>query len=172
MSETISGEANTSEDADSSDDPAADGVHMMLWTRRPVCGARTEVIDRLSALRSSGLIGEFTVKTWPDEVVLTEHTEQDPVVEIYETFRRWSGNHGVSISPPFERRTVTSLVGQSREVLTVPVLCLAVYEGDDLCGVYPCTDGARTYTVTEYLDAYEAAGGRPPDGEALAVIDG
>lgn len=170
MSETISGDAKTGEDTDSTDDPDTDGVHMVLWTRRPVCGARTEVIDRLSALRSNGAIGDFTIKTWPDEVVLTEHTEQERVVETYETFRRWCGNHGVSISPPFERRTVTSLVGQSREVLTVPVLCLAVYD-DDLCGVYPCTDGARTYTVTDYLDAYEGAGGRPPDGDALAVLE-
>ena len=136
------------------------GVRMVLWTRRPVCGSRTEIIDRLSALRSSGAIDTFAVQTWPDEVVLSEQTRHDRLVETYQQFREWAEGSGLSIAPPFERRTVTTLVGRREEVLTVPMLCLAVYD-DGLCGVYPCSDGDRTWTVPDYLDAYEAAGGRP-----------
>jgi hypothetical protein len=34
------------------------------------------------------------------------------------------------------------------------MMSLSVSAGDDLVGVYPCTDGDRTWTVTDCLDAY------------------
>jgi hypothetical protein len=138
------------------------GVWVELWTRRPVCGPRTEVIDRLGALASAGALDAYEVETWPDEIALSEHTRHDRVVETYEQFRAWADDTGVSITPPFDRRTVTSLIGRTEEVLTLPVMCLAVYD-DGLRGVYPCNDGGETWTVTDYLDAYEAAGGRPAE---------
>jgi hypothetical protein len=133
---------------------------MELWTRRPVCGPRTTVIDRLGRLASAGTLDAYEIETWPDEVALSEHTRHSRVVETYRRFRTWAEDTGVSIAPPFDRRTVTSLVGRTEEVLTLPVMCLAVYE-EELCGVYPCNDGDETWTVTDYLDAFEAAGGRP-----------
>lgn len=136
--------------------PAVNGVSMVLWTRRPVCGPRTDVIDRLSRLDSNGDVAAFDIQTWPGKVVLDEHTEHATVVERFEAFRSWADDRGVTVMPPFERRAVTSLVGQKREVLTVPMMCLAVYEDGDLRGVYPCSDGDRTWRVTDALDSYEA----------------
>jgi len=148
-----------------------DGVVMRLWTRRPVCGPRTEIIDRLSALSAADSLADFEIETWPDEVSLGEYTEHSRVVETYEVFSEWAAETGVSITPPFERRTATSLVGRTEDVLRVPMLCLAVYD-DGLCGVYPCSDGDRTYSVADYLDAYEAADGRPTDVDDVAVPAG
>ena len=118
------------------------------------------VVDRLAALRSAGAVTSFDVETWPDEVALSEQTRHSRVVETYGRFRTWADDAGVDISPPFDRRTVTSLVDGRAEVLTLPMICLAVYD-PELCGVYPCEDGDRTWTVTDYLDACEAVGGRP-----------
>lgn len=151
----------------------SDDVQMVLWTRRPVCGPRTEIIDRLSSMRADGTIDDFTVETWPDEVALSEHTENARVVEVYKDYLLWAEEHGLSITPPFERRTASSLVGGEEDVLTVPIMCLAVYD-DDLCGVYPCSDENHTWTVSEYLDAYERAGERPEKDESdieLPVLD-
>jgi len=144
-----------------------DGTRVVLWTRRPVCGPRTEIIDRLSSLRAGGQIAEFTVRTWPGEVAVSEHTRHSQVLETYEQFRSWADETDVDITPPFDRRTVTTLVGRSEEVLTLPVLCLAVYD-DGLCGVYPCTDGDETLTVTDYVDAC-ANGDATPSPEDLAT---
>lgn len=147
-----------------SDEPAeaaTDGVHIDLWTRRPVCGARTEVIDRLTGLDAADAIAGFTVETLPDEVALGEHTEHTGVRAAYRDFSAWADANDVSISPPFESRRVTSLVGRSTEVLRVPVLCLAVSEDGTLTGVYPCSDGERTWSVSDYLTAFERAGGPP-----------
>jgi hypothetical protein len=140
--------------ASGSDSVAEETFEMVLWTRRPVCGPRTAVIDQLSKLRTDGVIADFEIRTWPDEIALSEHTEHSRVVEQYKEFLLWADDHDVSITPPFERRRVSSLVGKSEEVLTVPIMCLAVYEDDDLRGVYPNTDDGETTSVTDYLDAY------------------
>ena len=146
----------------------ADGVVLRLWTRRPVSGARARVVDRLSALRADRVINDFDVRTWPDEVALSHHTDHDDVVEAYGTFREWADDHDVSITPPFERRTTTSVVGRTEEFLVLPSLCLAVHD-DGLRGVFPCRDGDRTCTISDVLDAYEGVDAEPPVPVAAAL---
>ena len=159
MNETLDETAETDLTGES------EGVRMVLWTRRPVCGPRTDVIDRLSSLHTEGVLADFTVETWPDEVAISEHTEHARVVEVYKEYLLWAEEHDLSITPPFERRTATSLVGGREDVLTVPIMCLAVYD-DGLSGVYPCTSEHRTWSVSDYLDAYETVGGRPGTTES------
>ena len=168
MTDTLNETAETDLEGES------EGVRMVLWTRRPVCGPRTDIIDRLSNLHSGGDIADFTVETWPDEVAISEHTEHARVVEVYKEYLLWAEEHDLSITPPFERRTASSLVGGSEDVLTVPIMCLAVYD-DGLSGVYPCSSAERTWSVADYLDAYEMAGERPGTEESDAefpVFDG
>ncbi len=139
-----------------SHDTDEEGARMALWTRRPVCGPRTTVIDRLSALESAGEIAAYDITTWPDEIVISKGTHHAGIVDIYERFHTWADASDCSVTLPFERRQVTTLVGRREEVLTLPVMCLAVYD-DELCGVYPCDVGEETWTVTNYVDAFEAA---------------
>lgn len=136
-------------------DVTGEEVEMVLWTRRPVCGPRTSVIDRLSTLSADDEIDEFRVETWPDELAVADYAEHDRVVERYKEFLLWAEEHDRSITPPFERRTISPLIGDSREVLTLPVMCLAVYEGDSLRGVYPNSDGDRSMAVSDFLDVWE-----------------
>jgi len=75
------------------------GVRLVLWTRRPVCGPRTEIIDRLTALQSAGHVAGFDVETWPDEVAISEHTRHSRVVEADERFRAWAEAAG-AVPPP------------------------------------------------------------------------
>lgn len=159
-------ETQTTARAVGNDDAAEDGVRMALWTRRPVCGPRTTVIDRLSALQSAGEIAAYDITTWPDEIVISKDTRHAGIVDIHEQFRAWADDSDLSVSLPFDRRRVTSLVGRTEEVLTLPVACLAVY-GEDLCGVYPCDVGEETWTITDYVDAYEAASEPPSLAELV-----
>lgn len=131
---------------------------LVLWTHRPVGGDRTAVIDRLSSLRSEGQIDEFEIKTVPETVVLSR---DDGIADRYDEFAQWAREANVSITPPFEHRTASSVVGREKEILTMPELCLAVYD-DGLRGVYPCTRDGDRWSVTEYLDAFES-GNNPPD---------
>jgi hypothetical protein len=135
-----------------------DDASMTLRTRTPVCGARTTVIDRLGSLRAAGAIEEFEVLTWPDEVVLSDAASSDGAVRTFERFERWAEDRGVSVRPAFDVRTVASLVGNPREVLTLPMMCLTVSSGEELVGVFPHQDGDRTVTIGDCLDAYDRRG--------------
>jgi hypothetical protein len=140
-------------------------VRMTLWTRQPVCGTRTSVLDRLGRLRTEGDIDGFDVETWPDEIRLDGEPSHDEVVATFDRFEAWASDHGVSVEPPFETRQVSPMLGSSYRVLRLPVMALAVSD-DGLAGVYPYTDGERTTTIADFLDAYEAEGGLPPTGTA------
>jgi len=147
--------------------PQADGVFVRLWTRRPVSDRQIEVIDRLDALEAKGELTDVDVQTWPDKVTLSGHTRHTDVIRAYESIREWADEHDRTISPPFERRTVTSLVGRTEEVLSLPVLCLTVYD-DELRGVFPHQDGNRVYSVPDFLDAFEMASD-PAQVDAMPV---
>lgn len=134
----------------------ATDLEVDLWTRRPVCGPRATVIDRLSTLRARGLLADFSVTTWPDEIAISERNQQSELMETIETYETWAEERGLSLRPPFETRTASLLVGGSEEVLTTPMLLAAAYDDGDLVGIYPCTDGTRTWTIPEFLDALEA----------------
>jgi len=143
---------------------AADGavtVDLVVRADAPLSGDRADLLDRLTELRSVGTIAEFTVSRWPDDLVVSGADDRHEAVDRFETFREWADRRGLSLAPAFETRTVSPLAGSRRTVLTVPVAAMAVYGDGDLTGVFPCTDGDRTWTAADYLDAHEA---RTADG--------
>lgn len=145
-------------------DSRAAGTTVELWVRRPVCGPRTTVIDRLGNLRASGLLEDFSVTTWPEEIVLTGRNRQEELLETIEGFEQWAADHGLSLRPPFETRTASLLVGGSEDVMTTPMMLATVFEEGELVGIYPCTDGTETYTISALLDELEAGLEGPPPG--------
>ncbi len=146
----------TSEDVDVLGELARlDDVSMTLRTRTPVCGARTTVIDRLGSLRATGVIEGFEVQTWPDEVVLSDAAAPDGAIRTFERLEGWADERDVSVRPAFDVRTISSLVGNRHEILTLPMMCLTVSSGDELVGVFPHQHGERTVTIGDCLDAYE-----------------
>jgi hypothetical protein len=159
----------------SSHEPPETDLEVDLWVRRPVCGPRTTVIDRLGNLRKRGVLAAFSVTTWPEEIVLTGQNRQDDLLETIEAFESWAADHGLSLRPPFETRTASLLVGNSQDVLVTPMLLAAAYEDGELVGIYPCTDGSKTWTIPEFLDGLDA--GRedspsPVDSDALPATEG
>ncbi|MDS0281032.1 HTH domain-containing protein [Haloarcula onubensis] len=141
-----------------------------LWVRRPVCGPRTTVIDRLSELRTAGALADFDVTTWPEEIALTGDNRQEALLETIEGFEDWAADRGLSLRPPFETRTASRLVGDSEDVLRTPMLLAAAYEGDELVGIYPCTDGTETWTIPAFLDALEAGEDHSPSGAGARSV--
>lgn len=145
----------TEQTSETEEESVSGDVTVQVWTRQPVCGARATVLDRLGRFRSTGVIDDFEVETWPEEVVLDDDDQR--ILQLFEQLEAWANDQGVSLRPPFERRTISPLIGDSRDVLTLPMLTLVVYD-DGLAGVYPYSSGDRTVTVADYLDRCEAAG--------------
>ena len=127
-----------------------------------VCHARTplvlepieERIAEATACESTDLVDAVVVRSWPDSVRLDDDAGQDrEVVDDFGRFREWADRRGVSVEPPFEVRTRSSIVEEDGvDVLVTPVLCLAVYRDERLVGVYPHSDGEETYTVERALE--------------------
>jgi len=147
--------ANKKEQTSGPDDESGTGIEVDLWVRRPVCGPRTTVIDRLGSLKTRGVVADFSVSTWPEEIVLTGPNRQEDLLETVETFEGWAADHGLSLRPPFETRTASLLVGESEEVLTTPMMLAVAREDGDIVGIYPCTDGTESWTIGKFLDGIE-----------------
>jgi hypothetical protein len=162
--------SNETEQMTDHDSRATGRFTVDLWVRRPVCGPRTTVLDRLSALRTAGVLDDFNVTTWPEELPLTGDNRQEDLLDTIEGFEDWAADRGLSLRPPFETRTASLLVGDSEDVLTTPMLLAAAYEGGDLVGIYPCTDGTNTWTIPEFLDALEAGEERSPAGAETSAV--
>lgn len=115
---------------------------------------RREITDRLESIKSKGGIDRFTVRTWPRQV--TVDGPNSDVVAVVERFQEWAADAGIEFGSTFERRDYErSFTDESGELLTLPTVALAVYEGDDLVDAAPHTHGSRLRTVDELLVTLE-----------------
>ncbi|MFC7154619.1 HTH domain-containing protein [Halomarina halobia] len=119
-------------------------------------------VETLKRCEREGHIDGLVLRSWPSEVSLSGSVTSDETIETFRRFRRWAERQGVSICPPFERRTrVSEITNERREILRTPLVCLAIYVDDRLGAVFPHTEGERTYGVTE-VTATLRAGDLPP----------
>ena len=111
-------------------------------------------VETLRACESEERIDDLLLRSWPKEIALTDNSPYQESLESFERFREWADKQGVSIRPPFKKRTTTSqLSGTTRERLVMPLLCLEIYADDELVGVFPHTDEEleETYTTDEVI---------------------
>lgn len=108
------------------------------------------IVDRLEAA------GETTeVHEWPKRV---RRWSDGDVLDRYDEFAAWADEVDVDLSPFFGSRGVYSFEdGRQFDALVLPVCCLAIYEDDDLVGVYPHANSGTTYSVDDALDDLEGA---------------
>lgn len=119
------------------------------------------VVNSLLDLAESGRISGVDVHAWPGEMSLDSRSLEG-VVERFERFEAWARERDVSIRPPFSVRVRRSTItGESDTLLVTPVLCLAAYDGDEVVGVYPCTDGNSVTSIDDFIERLAEAGGTP-----------
>lgn len=111
-----------------------------------------DIINTVHTYEKEGLLTEYAVEFWPDEVRLTDDTEGTDILTHYREFQTWAESEGVSLEPAFTRRERTPLVSDDTETfLRLPVLCLAIYNDGDLVSVAPHTTSRSPYTVRDAL---------------------
>nr|WP_169302345.1 HTH domain-containing protein [Halorientalis salina] len=127
-----------------------------------------KTLGRLRALESAGHVDELVVENWPTRVTMGT-PETVPALAAYEGFEGWARAHGVSMRPAFDRHDCHSLYTDSRFTATVfPVMCLAVYEDEELRSVFPHARHGRSVTICDGIAMLEtdesttAAGRRSP----------
>ncbi|MBV0903087.1 HTH domain-containing protein [Haloarcula salina] len=112
------------------------------------------VLARIEALKESGAIDGVAVRHWKR---LAELKAEDSVLPSLAEMDAWAAARGVTLEPAFDRHERRSgYTGVRDEVVTLPVVCVTVLDGDELVGVYPhvCPGGYRT--VADCLDELES----------------
>jgi hypothetical protein len=138
------------------------GARLELFVRSSTPAAARErqssVVERLRALETTDDIEEFAVRTWEKRIPVGESQRGDRETHrAYAAFTEWARERGVGLNPFFDTREChSSITGESHTALVLPVMCLAVSEGDRLCAVFPHAREDRTYTVGDALDALAA----------------
>jgi hypothetical protein len=135
-------------------------AQLELFVRSSVPAAAREsqstVRDRLRALEADGSIEAATVRTWEKRVPVDETASERETHRTYAAFEEWARGRGVRLCPFFDTREChSSITGESHTALVLPMMSLAVYDGDRLSAVFPHADDDRAYTVREALDALE-----------------
>jgi len=129
--------------------------------------AQQEVLRRVARLEADDVIAASSVAEECQRIRTMNEDRRDGALATYGEFAEWGQRNGFALEPAFERRT-RSYVGLNRvdDVVVFPVVSLAVYEGERLQAVFPCSDEERNYRVQDCLDAIERG-----DEDWLAQFD-
>jgi len=143
-------------------------VHLLV--RAPVDDDSTAAIDRLSALKINDRLAGFEVDTVRGDVLLaeTEDAALPPPLACWQSLVDWESD-GLESALEAERQTTRT--GRCVRTVTPPDRAAAVSVRGELACVFPCTNGERTWTVTDFLDDYESDGELPVErtGRELEV---
>lgn len=146
------------------------GPHVRLWVRETAPYGVTErvrtVHERLKHLVERGDVAGVEVNVWGRMVASPVEGPPDDLSaglrKTLDEFETWADRTGRTLEPAFGvHERASDLAGESDRVVSLPVLCLAVYLDDDLVAVFPCseTDGVRT--VEDCLALLEGGDGLP-----------
>ena len=134
-------------------------TRLAVYLRSPVPEATEQrqsyVLGRAEWLRQRGLAETVTVTYWHR---LSDDRDPREAAEI-ESLERWASRHGCTLAPTFDRRDRHSAYTGRDTVVTLPVVCVATWTGDEVTGVYPHAGPCGHCTVADGLDRIEATGG-------------
>lgn len=137
-----------------------------VWLREQsdhgVYEAQQNVLSHLNEFTATERIQGFTVNTWgksvrvPTDSPAGEPTTSPATFEKVTEFEDWAYQNGYTLQPGFTHREVSSMfTGTEYTKITLPIICLACYEGEVLQSVHPHSDADIINTVTDCLTALD-----------------
>lgn len=119
--------------------------------------AQRRALRGLRAAEDRGALDEVVADAWGTALACAEIApEETSVASLLREFDRWAASNDRELQPAFQRRVTESIVGDERESVKLPLVCVALYDGDELVSVVPHCDGDDVYTVQDCLDALAA----------------
>lgn len=133
------------------------------WTRQ------RRVVDRLNRLEEAGEIDRYRVQVWgpaaPVAGSLSEIRFHRAATGTVGRFEEWADERDAETGLPFEHEEVVcEFTDEHHQVVRLPVVCLAVYEGEELVGVYPHVEEGEQRQVEDLLAELGASGGSTDSG--------
>lgn len=114
------------------------------------------VLDRIRSLEADGFLERADVEATWQGIETREHAHGSAMRETYEEFATWASVNGFSLAPAFDVRSrYVPGTTERRECVIFPVVALAIYQGQQLRAVVPCSDEFGHYTVHEALEGFE-----------------
>jgi hypothetical protein len=148
------------------------GIALELYVRSLAPGGaidyQEEVLRRADHLEAEGTVDEVAVTVWGSRVCPDSRAARTAtgrfVFDRLAAFGRWADRNGVDLD--LDREPVrSSVTGETRETVVLPVVALAEFRPGGLTFVAPCVDDGVPYAVVDHMDGLEE--GRPPRWEAV-----
>ncbi|ELZ89568.1 hypothetical protein C453_00085 [Haloferax elongans ATCC BAA-1513] len=118
-------------------------------------------VEKLAELDAAGRIADYDVHVWGRELradgPLTNTGYGGELLGYVKAFKEWAREHDISLEATFKERTIeSSFADEQYKVVSLPTICIAVYDGDQVASVYPCHTGGRDCSAVEYLETFES----------------
>jgi len=128
-----------------------DAVHPSA--QEPIADVRA----RVDELARAGHLDDAETVVWGRHLPLETDGDTGAVLEPFRRFRAWALRTGVDLEPAFRVHETSTLGGEAAySVVTVPLVCVAVYDGADVRAVYPHADAEGVVTVERGLERIAA----------------
>lgn len=158
-------------------EPSDTGYRVRLFIRGTVPPEireqQEETVNRLEELDSEHDL-PLEVTAWPRSIDVDPVGMTETYLDLLETFRAWAHAQGCTLTPAVDTKRADSwLSAEQRLSVSLPVMLLAVYEGDEIAAVYPHVDGDEVRTVPQGIEALTevCAEETGPDKGEIAVAD-
>jgi ERCC4-type nuclease len=118
------------------------------------------VVERLVELDDADQIREYDVNIWTKQIRISGPLEgtsyYQRVFDHFTSFQQWAKAESVSLQSAFKIQSLDcEITDENYGVLSLPCVCVAVYEEDELSGVYPLVDDGTVRTVGSCLETLE-----------------
>jgi hypothetical protein len=126
-----------------------------VWNRQ------ANVIERLERAEAGRRIDHFSVQVWGKKLSVSgpmaESKFHRSAVKSIGEFESWADAHDRNVEIHCERESTTcEFTDAEFHTLRPPAVCVAVYHGDQLSGVCPCTVDGEVRSVEDLLTAIES----------------
>lgn len=130
-----------------------------VYLRTDVIGsdeAQRRVLDRIGRLDANDVFDAAALEATWQGVEIDADDARPEAIRTYEEFREWAEANDFTLEPAFDRRErYVEGTTERREAVIFPVVALAIYVGEQLRAVLPCSDEFTHYTVQEALEGFE-----------------
>ncbi len=119
------------------------------------------VLEQLKTFDAEGRIDSYEINVWTKEIRLRGPLEDTAyyqnIFDHIDAFQQWADTHGVRLNTAFKMQSVDcEITGETYRVLSLPSICLAVYEDGKLCAVYPHSTDDHNQTASSCLNELDA----------------
>lgn len=138
-------------------EPSDTGYRVRLFLRGTVPPEireqQAETVNRLEELESEHDL-PLEVTAWPRAIDVDPVGMTETYLDLLETFRAWAHAQGCTLTPAVHTKRADSWLSTEQQLsVSLPVMLLALYEGDEIAAVYPHVDGDEVRTVSQGIEA-------------------